>query len=123
MKTVHLAPLAAVLLLAACTPMQWARDDTSAEQLSADAVQCQQEAWREARFRSWAAARPIAPIVLRDAAGRPFVAWMHSPFYDPFGDPFMEESRLAQFCMRAKGYRLEPVEKAERKPAAPPAEN
>lgn len=104
-----LAIAAALLLLAGCTPMQWVKEDTTAEQLSADAALCQQEAWREARFRSWAAARPIAPIVLRDASGRPFVAWMHSPFYDPFGDPFMEEARLAQFCMRAKGYRLEAV--------------
>lgn len=106
----NLAIAAALLLLAGCTPMQWVKEDTTAEQLSADAALCQQEAWREARFRSWAAARPIAPIVLRDASGRPFVAWMDSPFYDPFGDPFMEEARLAQFCMRAKGYRLEPVE-------------
>lgn len=99
------------LLLAGCTPMQWVKDDASAEQMHADAAQCQQEAWREARFHVWAAVRPVGPVLLRDAAGRPFVAWAHSPFYDPFGDPFMEESRLAQFCMRAKGYRLEPVEK------------
>jgi hypothetical protein len=98
------------MLLAACTPMQWVKQDATAEQLAADSEHCQNEAWREASFRSWAF-RPASPILLRDAAGRPFVAWQHSPFSDPFGDRFMEESRLANFCMRAKGYRLEAVEK------------
>jgi hypothetical protein len=31
-------------------------------------------------------------------------------FGDPFGDRFMEESRLEDFCMRNKGYQLVPVE-------------
>ena len=97
-------------LLAACTPVQWVKEDATPAQFAADSAHCQQEAWREASFRGWAL-RPATPLVLRDAAGRPFVAWQHSPFGDPFGDRFMEESRLANFCMRAKGYRLEAVEK------------
>lgn len=113
MKPAHLPVLAALVLLGACTPMQWVRDDaTTPAQLDADAAHCQQEAWREARLRAWAWGPPL-PILMRDAAGRPFVSRHYSPFHDPFGDPFFEESRLAQFCMRAKGYRLEPVEKAE----------
>ncbi len=104
--------LALLPLLAACTPMQWVREDATPQQLDADAAHCQQEAWREARFRAWAWGPPL-PLVMRDAAGRPFVMRHYSPFHDPFGDPLMEESRLAQFCMRSKGYRLEAVEKAE----------
>ena len=110
MRPDHLAALSSLLLAAACTPMQWVRDDATPAQLDADAAHCQQEAWREARFRSWAFGPPV-PIVLHDPAGRPFVRH-YGLFYDPFHDAFMEEARLAQFCMRAKGYRLEEVEKA-----------
>lgn len=112
------ASVAAAVLLAGCTAMQWVKQDATPAQIEADAQYCQQEAWREAQYRAWAY-RPFAPLLLRDPAGRPYVAW-NSPLYDPFGDRFMEESRLTQFCMRAKGYRLEPVEKPER--AAPSAD-
>lgn len=112
MKPIQLAAVAAALLsLSACTPMQWVREDATATQLESDQAHCREEAWREARFRTWAF-RPAAPILLRDAAGRPFVAW-HGGFHDPFADSFLEESRLVHFCMRAKGYRLERVEGAE----------
>jgi hypothetical protein len=33
------------------------------------------------------------------------------PFFDPYYDRTMEEQRLANFCMRAKGYELAPVPK------------
>ena len=112
MRPAQLPSLAALILLGACTPMQWVRDEaTTPAQLDADAAYCQEEAWREARFRAWAWT-PL-PVLARDAFGRPFITRPYSPFADPFGDPFFEEGRLAQFCMRAKGYRLEPVDKAE----------
>jgi hypothetical protein len=98
-----------VLGLAACTPMQWVKPDTTPEQLSQDALQCQQDAWREARTRYWYY-RPMGPVVAHDAAGRPLVIWPSGPFSDPFTDPALEEGRLAQFCMRSKGYQLVPVE-------------
>lgn len=100
-------------MLAACTPMQWVKEDVTPAQAEADAAHCQQEAWREAQFRSWAY-RPFSPILLRDPAGRPYVAW-NGPFFDPYGERFMEESRLAQFCMRAKGYRLETIQPSPEK--------
>jgi hypothetical protein len=106
--------LCALLLLAGCTPLQWVKEDGTAQQLEADHAQCRQEAWREAQWRAWAY-RPLAPILVRDPTGRPFYAWHRGPFGDPFSDQLMEEARLAQFCMRARGYRLEPVEKAEKK--------
>jgi hypothetical protein len=98
-----------ILLLAACTPMQWVKADATPEQLNEDSIRCQQDAWREARLRTWYY-RPMGPSVVQDATGRRIVV---SPMgaYDPFGDPFMEESRLAHSCMRAKGYELVPVPK------------
>ena len=108
-RTRPISAVFAVLFLAACTPLQWVRPDTGAQQLNGDLAQCQQEAWREARWRTWLY-RPLGPTTFRDIHGRHFLAWPYSPFGDPFGDRFMEESRLAHFCMRAKGYQLVPVE-------------
>lgn len=90
--------------------MQWVKPGATPEQVNRDAAECQQEAWREARWRSFLY-RPLGPTLLHDRFGRPFAGWPYSPFADPFGDVFMEESRLANFCMRAKGYELQPVEK------------
>jgi hypothetical protein len=95
-------------LAAGCTPLQWVRQDATPEQLNHDMAHCQQEAWREAQWRAFMY-RPFGPTLLTDGRGRRFF-WPNSPLGDPFGDQFMEESRLAHFCMRAKGYELEPVE-------------
>jgi len=99
----------AALAAAACTPMQWVKPEATPEQLDQDAAQCQQEAWREARFRTWLY-RPVGPAMLQDAQGRRFFVWPASPFGDPFSDQLMEEARLASFCMRSKGYELVPLE-------------
>src|SRR5712671_7214498 len=118
--------MAAAALASACTPMQWVKPDATAEQLQDDSIQCQQEAWREARLRSWYY-RPFAPVFIRGAPGRNFLGGPYGPYSDPFGDPYLEESRLAQFCMRSKGYELQPVEKPQaqeylEKPQAPQTE-
>jgi hypothetical protein len=102
--------VAIAALMSACTPMQWVKPDATAVQLREDSIHCQQEAWREARMRSWYY-RPFAPVFIRDASGRNFLGWPYGPYGDPFGDPYLEESRLTQFCMRSKGYALQPVEK------------
>lgn len=112
MRTVRFAFLAATALLAACTPMEWVRKDAGPEQLRQDQVECQRQAWREAQWRGFMA-RPYGPLVLTDPTGRRHI-WPHSLLGDPFGDQFMEESRLANFCMRARGWELTPVEKAEK---------
>jgi hypothetical protein len=81
--------------LTACAPLEWARPDATPEQASADAADCQQRAWREAQWHSFAY-RPAR-------IGR----WR-----DPFrSDPFLDETRLARFCMEARGYSLRPVER------------
>lgn len=99
---------AAALLLAACTPMQWVKEETTPARADQDLAECQRQAWSEARYRAWLY-RPFGPTFVYDPFGRRYLAWPHSAFYDPFADQFMEESRLANFCMRAKGYRLEEV--------------
>lgn len=100
--------IAAILPAAACTPMQWVRSDAGPAQLAQDSNQCRNEAMREAFRRTWFAPWVYGPpMIVRDARGRPFTVW---PWPDPFYDRFMEEARLADFCMRAKGYELRPVE-------------
>jgi hypothetical protein len=101
---------AAVLLFAtACAQMEWARPGADATQLQADLRQCRQDAWQEARLRS-ALYGPFGPMMYRDAFGRRVHAG--GPFSDPWGDRFMEESRLAHFCMRTKGYELKELPKS-----------
>ena len=97
------------LAAAACTPVQWARQDTQPEQLDRDLAYCRQEAWREAQTRSFFFMnRTYSATTVVDPQGRPILVPL-SPFGGPFGDPYIEESRLAHFCMRAKGYDLVPV--------------
>jgi hypothetical protein len=105
-------PLIALLLAASagCTPLQWIKTDTAAQQVDEDLAICRQEAWREARQHAWFN-RPVFPHAVQDAQGRRFLVWPQGGFHDSFSDQFMEESRLAHFCMRAKGYQLVPLEK------------
>jgi len=101
----------AFLLACACTPMQWQKEDFSAEQLRADEQECRQLAWREASYRSWHYQAMIGPVFARDPSGRGFFVWPTTSMVDPYGYQLMEENRLAQFCMESKGYLLVPVPK------------
>jgi len=101
----------ALALASGCTPMQWQKQDVSAEQLRADEQECRQSAWREASWRSWHYRTMLGPVFTRDASGRGFFMWPSTPLVDPYGHQLMEENRLAQFCMEAKGYRLVPAPK------------
>lgn len=98
------------LALSACAPMEWVRPDTAPEQAKRDGVDCQQAAWREARSRDWFHS-PYGPWPYRDVFGRRMF-WPYNSFGYPFDDPYLEEARLAQFCMRNKGYELREVSKA-----------
>lgn len=102
------APVA-LALACGCTPMQWQKPDVSAEQFRADEQECRQSAWREAQLRSWHTNVMIGPVFGRDASGRGFFVWPTTPLVDPYGHQLMEEHRLAQFCMEAKGYQLAPA--------------
>lgn len=101
-----------LLTLAGCTQMQWVRQDASPELLSQDLGQCRQQAWREAQWRSFMY-RPFGSSLAFDRFGRP-IFFPYSAFADPFGHTLVEESRLTDFCMRAKGYDLVPVESAKK---------
>jgi len=101
----------ALLTLTACTPMQWVREGVvpPTEQLEQDSTACRQQAWREAQYRAFAY-RPYGPIMSRGPFGRSYVGWPYSAYPYPFGnDVFFDEMRLADFCMRVKGYELVPV--------------
>ena len=92
--------------------MAWVRSDATPAQLDQDMAHCQQEAWREASWR-WSFYRPVGPLWMQDVHGRRTLLWPYSPLNDPFGDRFFEESRLAHFCMRAKGYELVPADRIQ----------
>jgi len=97
----------AAATLAACTPMAWVKDDTAPEQQNKDLANCQRDAFHEARANTWYY-RPIGPY-MGAGSGR-FVISPGAPYYDPFYDPYLEEARLTQFCMKNKCYELKPVE-------------
>ena len=106
-------PALAALLLAACTPMQWVKQDAAAGQLQADLNECQQQAWQESRSRMMLY-YPMAPALVQDySLGWRFLVYPYGPFADPFGQQFMEEGRLANFCMQNKGWAMQEVPKQE----------
>lgn len=103
--------LLALALAGGCTPMQWQKQDVSAEQLRADEEECRERAWREASLHAWQYQSMWGPAFARDSTGRGVMVWPNSPMVDPYGYQMLEENRLAQFCMEAKGYKLVPVPK------------
>ena len=86
--------LALALVVAGCAPMAYQKAGVSAQQAKADEQDCRSMAAREAL--------PLGAL-------RPF-GWRR---YGAFGDPLLsrmqEESSLSDFCMRARGYNLQPV--------------
>jgi hypothetical protein len=101
-----------LLLAAACAPLDWTRSDATSEQREADMSACRAQAWRETSWTSLGFRGGMGPLAFSDPFGRRYLGWpYYSPFADPYGDRFLEESRLANFCMRAKGYELAPVTK------------
>jgi len=101
--------VALAVLAAACTPMDWAKKDTAAEQVQADLRECEDAAFREAN----AIAHPyptMGPVILQDSSGKRFNVYPTGPFADPYGERFMRQARLARQCMSKKGYELVPAE-------------
>jgi hypothetical protein len=89
--------------------MQWQRADATPEQLRADEQECRSLAWREASYRSWQYQSMMGPVFARDATGRGFFVWPSGSMVDPYGHQMLEQQRLANFCMEAKGYKLAPA--------------
>lgn len=103
---------AILLLLAGCASVEWTKPGATAEEFAVDSKQCQEDAWREANWlyldRTYLyGGRWIYP----DPLGRPLVGYPGAPFGDPFGERYIHEARLTDFCMRAKGYELTQVQK------------
>lgn len=105
------AVLASILLLSGCAPMHWVKQDADAEQLATDRRECQEQAYREAQTRfAWLPGR-MGPTFFHGPFNRRFNLYPIGPFADPYGEQFMEEFRLTNFCMRVKGYELAPAAK------------
>jgi len=105
--------LAVLLLLAGgCASVEWSKAGASAEERVADTRQCQQDAWRAATWQVLDRTYPYGGAwVYPDPLGRPVVGYPYAPYGDPFADRYMMEMRLADFCMRSKGYDLAEVKK------------
>ena len=95
--------------LVACTPMRWVKPDAPREQVTRDQEECRNLAFRDANVRSSLHA-PVAPVFAPDSMGRGAMTWPSGAHVDPFGHQIMEEDRLAQLCMEARGYTLERIE-------------
>jgi hypothetical protein len=98
----------AALLIAACAPMQWVRSDVTPEQAAMDEELCRQAAWQETNYR-YLDYGPFGPWMNRDTFGHPLFYPPYGPFFDPYMDRAYDETRLTDFCMRSKGYQLEPA--------------
>lgn len=113
MKRFAVIPL--LLAVAACASMEWTRSDATAGQVEADMKACRDLAWREANWMPWGGYYygGVGPLAYTDPFGRRMYGWpyYYSPFADPYGQRFLEEARLTDFCMRAKGYELTPLKK------------
>ena len=101
-----------VLAVAGCAPVEWVKADATPEQLAEDSKQCQDIAWRETQLRGSRYYGQIGPMAYSDSLSGRFLVWPWGPFSDPYGDRYLEESRLANHCMRARGYELKNVPKS-----------
>jgi hypothetical protein len=99
------------LVLAACAPGQWTKEDASPDQLASDQRSCELAATQEVQRRQSRSASTMGPAVVGGPTGtqsRRFNTTPQGPFADQRGTQLSEEDRLVAECMRAKGYqRLE----------------
>jgi len=99
---------AAVCLVAAagaCTPVRWEHPQFGVANVDADTQECNSLAWRESWQYGYGLGMWGAPHYHRGRDGRMY--YYSFPGYRR--DPFFEEMRLRDYCMRSKGYRTVPV--------------
>jgi hypothetical protein len=102
------APLVLVMLLGGCAPTQWTRSDFSPAQAEQDQLACEREAEREVSLRPAGFYGSLSQYygVNYQPYGR--TRWLGAPGpmfdVDPVGRRLLEEGRLADACMRDKGY-------------------
>ena len=103
---------ALLLLIGGCASVEWTKPGISVEERAADVQQCQQNAWREANWSYLDRTYPYGGRwIYPDPLGRPLAGYPYAPYGDPFGNRYMIETQLADFCMRSKGYDLAEVKK------------
>lgn len=81
--------------------MRWVKPDTAADQVRGDEQACRLAAAREASHQGYWYQHRMQPVVV----GPGQVIWPSGPFVDPYAQQFLDENRLAQFCMESKGYK------------------
>ena len=92
--------------------MDWARPDATPDQKEADLQSCRQLASREATWPPTGYYGGVGPLAWYDPYGFRMYPWpYYTPLADPYGERFLQESRLTDFCMRARGYELAQVKK------------
>jgi hypothetical protein len=104
----------AVLLLAVggCASVAWTKPGVTEEEFAADSRQCQADAWQEANWMSLDRTSMYGGRwTYPDPLGRPLMGYPYAPFGDPLAERYVQEVRLAEFCMRSKGYELTKVDK------------
>jgi hypothetical protein len=110
MKAFCLAVL--ILLVSGCASVEWTKPGVTPEEFAADNRQCQEDAWRQSTWAYLDRTYPYGGLwAFPDPLGRPMVGYRYSPMGDAFGERYIQETRLADFCMRSKGYELTQVEK------------
>jgi hypothetical protein len=102
--TRYVASLILALVLYGCAGQQWVRQDATPAQADKDTVDCQRWAANEASVRAGGFYGPsyYGPYYSRRAVTRPDTG------FDPYGYRQLDEARLGDFCMRAKGYQRAP---------------
>ncbi len=100
-----LAILAAAALLGACTPMRWDHPAFGPEQAAQETSDCRQQAWIESQRNSFMYDGWRYPRYARGPDGR--IRAYPAPYM--MNDRYFDEMRLADFCMRNKGFKLVPV--------------
>jgi len=100
----YLASIVFALVLCGCAAQPWVRQDASVAQADKDTVGCQRQAANEASLRAGGFYGPsyYGPFYSRRAMSHADRGW------DPYGNRQLDEARLTDLCMRAKGYQRAP---------------
>lgn len=107
-----LPSIALLALLAGCgPPLVWDRPQTSDAIVHADVQDCRRMARQQAFAETWPGPS-FRGFPARGYYDRRPGYFYHDPFAKPFFEREARESSLHDFCMRARGYRLAPLEQA-----------
>ena len=103
----HITCMILAAALCGCAGEQWVKQGATPEQTDKDTVDCERQATNEASLRAGGLYGPSynAPYYRGRGTTRSDMAW------DSYGDRQLDEARLADLCMRTKGYDLAPVSK------------